>query len=213
MNNAAKWPGHDFNHLLQGRTHWHASGTVIKPEDTEALLAFCDVYFPRTDWDAYESFFLSMADKVLQNIEHYGDDGFGNKDPAMNRVQYWAAHIDSKLIAEAVATLSVRPVEDVVFEADKPPSSAPKCKVCKGKIAKGSLGIKKRTVRSDVNPVHDKTPKWKVLTKTIVCGNAACRAALSFAATPLLDGVSEARRVEAEALASEAAAGATVSSA
>ena len=200
-------PSSDFPALLQGRVRFHGVQTQIEPKDTEALLAFCDVYMPRTDdWHAFESFFLCMADKVIKNIAAYGDDGNGNKESGMNRFQYWCAHIDPELIEEAVATLSKRPVEFVVFESDKPPSSAPKCSVCKGKIARGSLGIKKRIVKPSINPVHDKIPRWSIMTKTIVCSNPKCRSTLSIASKPTLDGISKSRRVEAEAMAEAAVA-------
>ena len=198
----------EFKTLFQNRAKWHGltDSFEITTEDTDSLLAFADVYFPRTDWHAFEQFFLCLASNVLKNIASYGNDGNGNKPVGMNRVEYWCAHIDSELIEQATTTLAARPAEDIVFEADKPPSSAPKCKVCKGKFAKGSLGIKKRIVRPVMNPVHDKTPMWNILTNMIVCNHPKCRARLSLKGKPVLEGVSEAHRVDAEALADEAVA-------
>ena len=41
----------------------------VTTDDIAALLAFCDVYFPRTDWLAFDTFVKWVARHVLKNIK------------------------------------------------------------------------------------------------------------------------------------------------
>lgn len=130
----------------------------VTPEDTTAALAFAEAWSGDLgDNSAQKTAWLAMA--VLTHVAKfvttlgYGDTGFGAKPATLNRVSYWAQHISSSVLKAVVLEINRVPIDKmVIFENDKPVSSAPKCKYCKEKIGRGDLGLRLTNVDFFCNP-------------------------------------------------------------
>ena len=161
---------------------------AITNEDTKYVIDFANVYLPKDDWYAFDTFVEFLLLHALSSLSAYGDDGNGDKDPDVNRMEYWLSHIGDGLIEQARGVMIKRPSDFVVFQSDKPPSSAPKCTICKTKMSKKSLGIKKRRVRPLMHPFAT-LPEWKVATEIVVCSSPSCRGTLQMTNRPVVEGV------------------------
>jgi len=182
-----------YKKTLQGAVdrmhHTHKTNKIlITDEDTEHVVNIANVYLSKDDdWFAFDTFVDFLLHHALPNLSAYGDDGNGDKKPDMNRMEYWLSHIEDDLIEQARSVMAKRPPAFVVFQSDKPPSSAPKCTMCKTKMSKKSLGIKKRRVSPSMYPFAS-LPEWNVTTQSVVCSSPSCRRKLAITNKPVVEG-------------------------
>jgi hypothetical protein len=149
----------------------------VTPEDATAALAFAEAWSGDLgDNSAQKTAWLAMA--VLTHVAKfvttlgYGDTGFGAKPATLNRVSYWAQHISRSVLDAVVLEINRVPIDKmVIFENDKPVSSAPKCKYCKEKIGRGDLGLRLTNVDFFCNPAPHMNlkPMVKVAPIGVVC--------------------------------------------
>ena len=100
-------------------------------EDAAAALAFAEPFVGGEEAggtnvdDAFRVFWFAQTIlcHVANFVDNYGDTGFGDKPPELNRVTYWAQHLPTKALEEATSAIKDVPVDDVaVVESAKPPS-------------------------------------------------------------------------------------------
>ena len=138
-------------------------------EDAKAAITFAEAF---VNDDARRTFWMAQVVlcHVALSMQKYGDTGFGDKPPELNRVTYWAQHICTTTLEEAVVEVHHLPIDElVVFESTKPPSSAPKCKFCKAKIGRGTLALRVSRVEFHCNTLFKMKPTLKCTTYSIVC--------------------------------------------
>ena len=126
----------------------------VTPEDATAALAFAEPWFDLGDNSAQKTAWMAMAVLIhVAKFVSYGDTGLGAEPATLNRVSYWAQHISSSVLDAVVLEINRVPIDKmVIFENDKPVSSAPKCKYCKEKIGRGDLGLRLTNVDFFCNP-------------------------------------------------------------
>lgn len=197
-------------HTVYGTIPTHLAALACPPEDAAAAIAFAEAFIGghaddhdgalKTVWFAQWTIF--QVDKFLHN---YGDTGFGDKPPTLNRVTYWAQHIGTNQL-EATARMINDALIDrvVVFQSSKPPSSAPKCKVCKTKLQRGDLGLRTSRFTFDAWWM-DRQNSVRRTTSAIVCAGCVDEktVARSFRAplpAPVQRDVAPSHKAAAEAL-------------
>jgi hypothetical protein len=150
----------------------------VTPEDATAALAFAEAWSGDLgDNSAQKTAWMAMT--VLIHVAKfvttlgYGDTKFGVAKPAtLNRVSYWAERISTSVLNAVVLEINRVPIDKmVIFENDKPVSSAPKCKYCKKKIGRGDLGLRLTNVDFYCNPMPhmDLKPMVKAAPIGVVC--------------------------------------------
>ena len=151
--------------LIPGRGEEGVIELGVTPEDATAALAFAEAWSgdlgdnsaQKTAWMAM-AVLIHVAKFVTTEVRDdwtlgYGDTGFGAKPATLNRVSYWAQHISSSVLDAVVLEINRVPIDKmIIFENDKPVSSAPKCKYCKEKIGRGDLGLRLTNVDFFCNP-------------------------------------------------------------
>ena len=151
----------------------HLAALACTPEDAAAAIAFAEAFIGghdddhdgplKTAWFAQWTIF-----RVAELVHNYGDTGFGDKPPTLNRVTYWAQHIGTDQLETTARVINDARIDRVVvFQSSKPPSSAPKCKVCKAKLQRGDLGL--RTSRFTFDAWWDRQNSVRRTTSAIVC--------------------------------------------
>ena len=141
----------------------------MNDEDVEAVVGFANAF--DVSQNPFKVFCLSLA--MVAHAAHlagrYGETGFGNKPPEMNRFAYWAAHVPSAVFDRTNEVISKYTAEATVYENTKSPSASPKCSFCKEKIAKGSLAFRRANVEFLINHHVDFEPRLKQITRVIAC--------------------------------------------
>ena len=185
-------------------THDEQGWIEITAKDVDAAADFAAAFVDRNAGKAFDLAQLYVFDSALVLIGRYGETGYGDKPGDMNRIAYWCAHLKDERIAEAVERIKACPPAECVFAGVKPPSSAPKCHVCKVKIERGELGIESRSVRGILPPLAWSSygmPIWKTQVLTRRCTAPGCLAGLRLAGPVVLVDVPNGKREEAAALA------------
>ena len=147
-------------------------------EDAAAALAFAEPFVGGEEAggtnvdDAFRVFWFAQTIlcHVANFVDNYGDTGFGDKPPELNRVTYWAQHLPTKALEEATSAIKDVPVDRVaVVESAKPPSAAPKCKLCKAKIGRGDLCLRITRVEFDCFSAVGVMPRVRRTPRAVVC--------------------------------------------
>ena len=71
--------------------------TTLTASERDEIFKFLEIFTGRIESEftkADKRRFVSLKNFVESHIDRYGDDGFGNKDPKMSRVEYWLSHYD-----------------------------------------------------------------------------------------------------------------------
>ena len=140
----------------------------VTPEDATAALAFAEPWFDLGDNSGQKTAWMAMA--VLIHVAEFVS--YGDTPATLNRVSYWAQHISRSVLDAVVLEINRVPIDKmIIFENDKPVSSAPKCKYCKEKIGRGDLGLRLTNVDFFCNPMPhmDLKPMVKVAPIGVVC--------------------------------------------
>ena len=147
-------------------------------EDIAAALSFAEAFVGGKEAggtnvdDAFRVYWFAQAIlcHVANYVDNYGDTGFGDKPPELNRVTYWAQHLPTKALEEATSAIKDVPIDRVaVVESVKPPSSAPKCKICKTKIARGDLCLRITGVEFHCISARGVMPRVQRTPRAVVC--------------------------------------------
>lgn len=205
------------DHIGMGGFYKDVGALECTQEDAAAAIAFAEAYVDgEGDDGAFKVFWMTkvVLCRVAKFMRNYGETGFGDKPPALNRVTYWAQHIDATVLDAAVQEINRVPIEKIaVFENDKSPSASPKCKLCKTKIGRGELALRLTNVEFCCNTLHtliELKPTLKCNTRAILC--PCCvdehgrdrflwpHEAHRYGATPVQRGVSHANQPAADAL-------------
>ena len=126
-----------FDQLRQFVFNWrHVEFTE---EEMALLAAHTEVYALRESPTFHAACGL-VANRVANLIDRYGDTGYGDKPPDLDRATYWFQHLPDKIAAE-IAALQTPPSPLSVEVATRPPSTAKKCHGCKRKFERGRLHV------------------------------------------------------------------------
>lgn len=179
LSNAATALLHEWMDNLDSGIYANVTTLGYTPEDIAAAIAFSEAFSGAVSDDgrdgdngAFKVFWLAQATlcHVAKFVKNYGDTGFGDKPPALNRVSYWAQHLGTAVLDAVVCEINSAPIDRmVVFESDKSLSASPKCKFCKTKIGRGSVALRLASVKFLCNPLIDLKPRLKCTTHTIAC--------------------------------------------
>ena len=120
--------------------------TARKDGDEEAFLDALEGVVSTDD----ERFFPLLADvseRVYKLLSRYNDDGYGDKPADLHRITYWYQHLDVESILAARDAMKPKPPPNSIVRADRPKSTAFKCRKCKQKLVRGQLAQKSCQVR------------------------------------------------------------------
>ena len=159
---------HDqLRHIVRARTGVEFTGAEL------AILAdHTQLYAPRESPTFHAACGL-VAYSVADHIDRYGDTGYGDKSPELDRVTYWFQHLPDQISAD-VAAIQTPPPPLSAEIATRPPSTAKKCHGCKRKFERGRLHI---VVAERVRPFYG-TPLGGSTPRTAgYCFDTACIAA------------------------------------
>jgi len=192
----------DFQHRanMYGEKDW----IVITTEDVDAAADFAAAYVDRNSGRVFYMAHMYVFESVLRFLCNYDETGYGNKPADMNRFAYWCAHISDDRLAEAMERCNDRPHDECVLGSTKPPSSAPKCQVCKAKIPRGELVVESRSIIGLAALLaYDRSqlPRWKTRVDTRRCTAPACLEGLVLRGPVALVDVPEGKRNQATTLA------------
>ena len=166
--------------------------TARKDGDEEAFLKALDAIVSPDD----ERFFPllgDVSDRVYKLLAHYNDNGHGDKPPDLHRVTYWFQHLDVESIFAARDAIKPKPPTNSIVRADRPKSTAFKCRKCKQKLERGQLALKTCHVRMNPHKAEWREEGTKYTHASCMTAHDKSMAR----ACPLGEGVTEFDRVAA----------------
>ena len=166
--------------------------TARKDGDEEAFLNALDAIVSPDD----ERFFPllgDVSDRVYKLLAHYNDNGHGDKPPDLHRVTYWFQHLDVESIFAARDAIKPKPPTNSIVRADRPKSTAFKCRKCKQKLERGQLALKTCHVRMNPHKAEWREEGTKYTHASCMTAHDKSMAR----ACPLGEGVTEFDRVAA----------------
>jgi len=144
--------------LVQRRIVHGCAFNITTTDDTEVAHAIeaTSTLLPVSD-AKFDVALAKVSMCVFRLVDAYGNTGYGNKPENLHRFPYWFQHLCMVELTEFVAGIMPKPHSVALTKADKPPSSALKCTVCKTKIHRGETML----INQDVNP------SWSAWSKTV----------------------------------------------